>query len=72
MTKQPYYHRNTGKPWADKDNQQLRQFAKGNMPTDVIGVKLGRTEAAIYAQASRQGISLEPPNPHHKRKPAKS
>lgn len=54
--------RNTGKTWTFSDKSQLRQLAQQNTPTRVIGLKLGRTEAAVYAQASKQGVSLAPTN----------
>lgn len=68
MQKLPYYHRNTGKPWNDKDVELLEKLAEQDTPTPVIGVKLGRTVAAVYTKASQEDISLMPPNPHHKRK----
>jgi hypothetical protein len=40
----------------------LRELAKGNTPTRVIGLKLGRTEGAIYAKAAELGVSLKPTN----------
>jgi hypothetical protein len=64
----PYYTRNTRKEWTAEDIKQLKQLAKGDTPTPVIGIKLGRTPAAIYTKASQEGISLMPPNPHHKKK----
>lgn len=64
----PYYHRNTGKPWTDADEKQLKKLAKEDTPTPVIGVKLGRTVGAVYNHASQLGVSLQPPNPHHRRK----
>lgn len=54
--------RNTGKPWTPNDKQQLREFARGNTPTRVIGLKLGRTPDAVQSQATRQGTSLKPAN----------
>ena len=54
--------RNTGKPWTMQAVQQLKQLARENTPTPVIGVKLGRTPRAIQSKASEQGISLAPPN----------
>jgi hypothetical protein len=54
--------RNTGKSWTSTDIAQLRKLAKQDTPTRVIGIKLGRTEAAIYSQASKQEISLAPTN----------
>ena len=60
--------RNSGTRWTDDDVKRLRKLAQEDTPTPVIGFKLGRTPAAIYSMASQQGISLEPPNPHHRRK----
>ena len=54
--------RNTGTPWTPTQVQQLRDLAAGNTPTRVIGLKLGRTEDAIYNRASQEGISLQPTN----------
>lgn len=54
--------RNTGTAWSDVDIEQLRELAKGNTPTGVIGVKLGRTEDAIAAKAAELNISLAPAN----------
>jgi hypothetical protein len=54
--------RNTGKQWSSAQVSQLRQFAKQNTPTRVIGFKLGRTPEAIYTKASQKGISLKPTN----------
>lgn len=67
MPKLPKYIRNTGKPWTDADIDRLETLAEQDTPTPVIGLKLGRTPAAIYTRASQEGISLQPPNPHHKR-----
>jgi hypothetical protein len=64
----PKYIRNTGKPWTSADEKTLKELAKGDTPTPVIGLKLGRTPASIYKRASDLGISLMPPNPHHKKK----
>jgi hypothetical protein len=58
----PKYIRNTGKPWSAEDVRQLKQLAKHDTPTRVIGLKLGRTEAAVYTRASEEGISLSPTN----------
>jgi len=62
--------RNTGKPWTPAAKQQLRALARGNTPTRVIGLKLGRTPEAVQSQASRQGTSLKPTNqsPYNRRK----
>lgn len=54
--------RNSGKPWTPAEVKQVKQLAAANTPTRVIGLKLGRTEAAIYAKASESSISLKPTN----------
>lgn len=66
MAKQPANH---GKPWTTADVKALKQLAKENTPTRVIGLKLGRTEDSIYAKASEENISLAPTNqsPYGKR-----
>jgi hypothetical protein len=59
MAKTP---KNSGKQWTDKDVSQLKELAKGNTPTRVIGLKLERSEASIQSKASAEGISLKPVN----------
>lgn len=54
--------RNIGKIWTREDVSQLRELAKENTPTRIIGLKLGRTPDAIRAKASEKGISLKPTN----------
>jgi hypothetical protein len=54
--------RNSGVSWSRDDLKELKALAKQNTPTRVIGLKLGRTEAAIRGKASSEGISLMPPN----------
>jgi hypothetical protein len=54
--------KNTGKPWTKDDVKQLKTLVKGNTPTRVIGVKLGRTESSVYSKTQREGISLAPTN----------
>ncbi len=62
--------RNSGKSWSTSDKVQLQQLAAGNTPTRVIGLKLGRTEGAVYSKASELGVSLSPTNqsPYNRRK----
>jgi hypothetical protein len=62
--------RNTGKTWTRGDVSQLRQLAKQNTPTRVIGLKLGRTVDAVRTKASENNISLKPTNqsPYNRRK----
>ncbi|MBI2619738.1 MAG: hypothetical protein HYW57_06620 [Ignavibacteriales bacterium] len=54
--------RNTGKEWKPSDVAMLRLLASKNTPTRVIGLKLGRTEAAVRTKASEEDISLKPTN----------
>ena len=58
----PKSTRNTGKAWTPTDVSQLRNLAKHNTPTRVIGLKLGRTEDAVRSKASDKNISLKPTN----------
>jgi hypothetical protein len=58
----PRYKRHTREPWERADVQALRQLARQNTPTRVIGLKLGRTATAVRGKAQREGISLKPTN----------
>lgn len=62
--------RNSGKAWSGADKASLRKLAKGNTPTGVMSIKLGRSESAIYSKASEMGVSLKPTNqsPYNRRK----
>lgn len=66
----PKSDRNSGNRWSPAEVKQLDQLAKENTPTRVIGLKLGRTESAVQAKASDEGISLKPTNqsPYNRRK----
>lgn len=68
MAKKPAHHR---QPWSPTDVKNLRDLARGNTPTRVIGLKLGRTPDAVRGKASEKGISLNPPNqsPYNRKKP---
>jgi len=61
--------RNSGKPWTTQEVKQLQKLADQNTPTRVIGLKIGRTEAAISTKASQESISLKPTNqsPYNRR-----
>lgn len=59
MPKPPSNH---GKRWTPGDKSKLRDLAKGNTPTRVIGLKLGRTEDAVQGKASHLNVSLKPTN----------
>lgn len=54
--------RNSGKPWSGMEVKSMAGLAAKNTPTRVIGLKLGRSEAAVYNKASEQGVSLKPVN----------
>ena len=62
-------NRNSGKEWTSQDVSNLRSLAKGNTPTRVIGLKLGRTEGSVYTKASEKSITLGPTNqsPYNRR-----
>jgi len=64
------YKRNMREPWSSQDVKMLRQLARGNTPTGVISLKMGRTPTAIRGKAQREGISLRPANrsPYNRRK----
>ena len=61
---------NNGKAWSPADQKDLKQLAKGNTPTGIIAMKLGRTETAVRSRAQSLGVSLNPPNrsPYNRRK----
>ena len=59
MAKAPKNH---GQPWSPNDVKQLKELAKGNTPTRVIGIKLGRRETSVYQKARAEDISLKPTN----------
>jgi hypothetical protein len=56
MAKTPKNHR---KAWSRQEVKELRQLVRENTPTRVIGLKLERSEDAIYGKAQREGISLK-------------
>ena len=53
---------NHGTAWTSDEVKALRQLAKENTPTRVIGIKLGRSKASVQGKAHREQISLRP---HH-------
>jgi hypothetical protein len=53
---------NNGKSWTSPQQSQLRDLARHNTPTRVIGLKLGRTASAVQSKASDMKISLKPTN----------
>ena len=68
MAKTPSNH---GKHWTPAEVSQIKQLAKENTPTRVMGLKLQRTPEAVAQKASEQNISLRPTNqsPYNRRKP---
>jgi hypothetical protein len=62
--------RNSGNKWKPSDVRQLREEARQNTPTPVIGLHLGRTENAVRNKAAEIGVSLKPTNqsPYNRRK----
>ena len=56
------YVRNAGKHWTRQEVREMRQMVSQNTPTRVIGLKLGRPVAGVYAKASEEHISLKPTN----------
>jgi hypothetical protein len=67
MAKTPQNH---GKDWTPAQDRQLRQLVRGNTPTRVMGLKLGRTPGAVQEHANDLGLSTKPPNqsPYNRRK----
>lgn len=67
MAKKPA---NQGKQWTPAQESQLKKLAKGNTPTRVIGLKIGRTPGAVQAKAQDLNVSLMPPNqrPYNRKK----
>jgi hypothetical protein len=59
MTKTPP---NSGKTWDSKQISLLRDLARHNTPTRVIGLKMGRSADSVQSKASEKGISLKPTN----------
>lgn len=66
MKKPPNHQRE----WTKQDVAQLKALAKGNTPTRVAALKLGRTPGAVQQKASEKNISLKPTNqsPYNRKK----
>jgi len=67
MAKEPKNH---GKSWTPTEVRELKELARGNTPTHVMGLKLGRTPEAVQQKASQEGVSLKPTNqrPYNRQK----
>lgn len=57
------YKRNAGKRWRREDVAQLRLLARKGAPLRLIGLKLGRPDAAIRSKASELGLSIASAEP---------
>jgi hypothetical protein len=68
MTKK--YIRNAGKIWTPIEEKKLKDLAKKNTPTRVIGLILGRPVGGVQNKASELKTSLKPINrsPYNRRK----
>ena len=55
-------NKNSGKPITPAVVEQVRDLAKDNTPTRVIGGIIGRTEFSVRGIASDNNISLKPTN----------
>lgn len=62
--------RNHEEDWTSANVRELKALIKENTPTRVIGLKLGRTEAAIRDKCRDLSLSLMPIN-RSPRTPAK-
>jgi LPS sulfotransferase NodH len=62
--------RNANTRWSSADEKELEKLARGNTPTGVIGLKLGRTKDSIQSKAQELDVSLHPTNqsPYNRRK----
>lgn len=48
--------------WSEEEVEQLKVLISQNTPTRIIGLKLDRSEDAIYSKVSDLGLSLKPTN----------
>lgn len=61
---------NSGKTWSKTEVAQLKEEVKGNTPTRVMGLHLGRSPVAVQSKANDLGLSTKPTNqsPYGRRK----
>lgn len=52
----------SGTKWTEDEILKLKELVKGNTPTGIISLKMGRTKNAIQAKAHNENISLKPTN----------
>jgi hypothetical protein len=64
------YIRNAGKQWTSAEEKNLKELAKKNTPTRVIGLILGRPVGGVRVKASEIDLSLKPTNqsPYNRKK----
>lgn len=55
--------RRSGKVWSGADRMRLTALADRQIPAERIALKLGRTEAAVRAEAAKQRVMLAPASP---------
>lgn len=62
--------KNQNKVWSKEEIKKAIDLVKGNTPTRIIGLKLGRSESGIRSKMSELGKSLKPTNqsPYNRRK----
>lgn len=53
---------NHGASWSKDHLRDLKTLIKGNTPTRLIAMKLGRTEGSVRAKTQSLGLSLMPAN----------
>lgn len=53
---------NAEEPWTEEELARLGELAERNIPPCVIGIRLGRPQAAVQQKATEAGITLEPAN----------
>ena len=58
VSQPPHYLRNAGRRWSQGEVATLRTLAQQKTPTRVIGLRLGRSERAIYSKAFDERIAL--------------
>lgn len=59
--------------WTAAELERLDKLIAEDTPTRVMGLKLGRTSAAVYNKASERNRSVKPTNrsPYNRRKTKK-
>jgi hypothetical protein len=50
--------RNHDKSWTPEDLELLKEMVRGYIPASIIGLRLGRTEDAIYSKVDVEGLTM--------------